>query len=279
MEETSEGGLWSVIKSFFTGRSENTIENLITEAKNNNELGPAIAKLLLNVLMLENRQVQEIMIPRPDIDCVEENASIAEVGKMILENGHSRIPVFRNNKDNIIGILHAKDLLLSQSEEKSEHTLNSLMREPVFVPEAKNIKNMLFDFQNKKIHLAIAIDEYGGTSGLLTLEDVLEEIVGEIEDEYDAPKPAEIKILEDNSYLVSGRTPLEDLENELGIFLESENVETIGGYLTENAGHVPQKGEIFTLNNYNFQVKEADTKQIFWLLVHPVEIDKQDETT
>ncbi len=279
MEETSEGGLWSVIKNFFTGRSENTIENLITEAKNNNELGPAIAKLLLNVLMLERRQVREIMVPRTDIDCVEENASIAEVGKMILENGHSRIPVFRNNKDNIIGILHAKDLLLSQSEEKSEHTLNSLMREPVFVPEAKNIKNMLFDFQNKKIHLAIAIDEYGGTSGLLTLEDVLEEIVGEIEDEYDAPKPAEIKILEDNSYLVSGRTPLEDLENELGIFLESENVETIGGYLTENAGHVPQKGEIFTLNNYNFQVKEADTKQIFWLLVHPVEIDKQDETT
>ncbi|MFW6414977.1 MAG: CBS domain-containing protein, partial [Thermodesulfobacteriota bacterium] len=144
MEETSEGSLWSVIKNFFTGRSENTIENLITEAKNNNELGPTIAKLLLNVLMLDQRQVREIMIPRPDIDCVEENSSIPEVARMILENGHSRVPVFRNNKDNIIGILHAKDLLNTQCNEGSEYTLTELMREPVFVPDTKNIKNMLF---------------------------------------------------------------------------------------------------------------------------------------
>ena len=279
MEETSEGGLWSVIKNFFTGRSENTIENLITEAKNNNELGPTIAKLLLNVLMLDQRQVREIMVPRPDIDCVEENASIEEVAKMILENGHSRVPVFKDNKDNIIGILHAKDLLNTQSKEKSGYTLSQLMREPVFVPETKNIKNMLFDFQTKKVHLAIALDEYGGTSGLLTLEDVLEEIVGEIEDEYDTPKPAEIKLLEDDSYLVSGRTPLEDLKQELGISMESEYVETIGGYISENAGYVPQKGEIFTISYYNFQVKEADSKQIFWLLVHQAQSEDQDEST
>lgn len=276
MDETSEGGLWSVIKNFFTGRSENTIENLITEAKKNNELGPAIAKLLLNVLMLDQRQVREIMVPRTDIDCVEENASFEEVVKVILENGHSRVPVFINNKDHIKGILHAKDLL--QAPSQSPRSLNSLMREPFFVPDTKNIKDMLFDFQDKKVHMAIAIDEYGGTSGLLTLEDVLEEIVGEIEDEYDTPKPAEIKVLDDDSCLVSGRTSLEDLEFELGIFLESENVETIGGYLTENAGHVPQKGEVFTIQDHSFQIREADTKQCFWIVVHPVQIKNQDET-
>jgi magnesium and cobalt transporter len=118
--------------------------------------------------------------------------------------------------------------------------------------------------------MAIAIDEYGGTSGLITFEDVLEEIVGEIEDEYDSPKPAEIKVLENESCLVSGRTSLEDLRNQLGIRLTSQFVETIGGYLTEWAGRVPQESESFSIDEYTFQIKEADNKQVFWVLIHPV---------
>jgi magnesium and cobalt transporter len=143
------------------------------------------------------------------------------------------------------------------------------MRPPFFIPETKNAKNMLLEFQNKKVHLAIAIDEYGGTSGLITLEDVLEEIVGEIEDEYDSPKPEDIQILEDESCLVSGRTSLDDLNSELGINLESDYVETVSGYLTERIGRVPQTGEHFSFGQYSFQIKEADSKQVQWVLIHP----------
>ncbi len=139
------------------------------------------------------------------------------------------------------------------------------------MPETKNVKDMLLEFQSKKQHLAIAIDEYGGTSGLITLEDILEEIVGEIEDEYDSPKEEEIQILENSSCLVSGRTSLEDLKEQLGIYLESEFVETIGGYLTEMMGRIPKEGETIKVKGYNFQIKEADEKHIGSILIYPID--------
>ena len=270
MDESSEGGLWASIRNFFSGRNESPIENVITEARLDNELSPDTAAMLLNILRLGNYQVREIMVPRTDIDCVEESATMPEVAEVIIDSGHSRIPVYRGNKDHIVGIIHAKDLLPSLLHpETSERNLSDLMRPPFFIPETKNVKSMLLEFQNKKVHLAIAIDEYGGTSGLITFEDVLEEIVGEIEDEYDSPKPEDIQILEDENCLVSGRTSLEDLSSELGIALESDYVETIGGYLTEKIGRVPQKGEQFSFGQHSFQIKEADSKQVQWVLIHP----------
>jgi magnesium and cobalt transporter len=270
VDDTSEGGLWTSIRNFFSGKSESPIENVITEAKLDNELSADTAGMLLNILRLGNYQVREIMIPRTDIDCIEENANLAEVAEVIINSGHSRIPVYKGNKDHIVGIIHAKDLLPSLLHpDTSERSLEKLMRPPFFIPETKNAKNMLLEFQNKKVHLAIAIDEYGGTSGLITLEDVLEEIVGEIEDEYDSPKPEDIQILEDESCLVSGRTSLEDLNEELGIDVVSDYVETVSGYLTERMGRVPQTGEQFALGRYSFQIKEADNKQVQWVLIHP----------
>lgn len=270
MDETSEGGLWTSIRNFFSGKSESPIENVITEARLDNELSADTAGMLLNILRLGNYQVREIMVPRTDIDCVEEKVTLAEVAEVIISSGHSRIPVYRGNKDHIVGIVHAKDLLPSLLHpEAAQRSLAELMRPPFFIPETKNAKNMLLEFQNKKVHLAIAIDEYGGTSGLITLEDVLEEIVGEIEDEYDSPKPEDIQILEDESCLVSGRTSLDDLNSELGISLESDYVETVSGYLTERIGRVPQTGEHFSFGQYSFQIKEADSKQVQWVLIHP----------
>lgn len=270
MDDTSEGGLWTSIRNFFSGKSESPIENVITEASLDNELSADTAGMLLNILRLGNYQVREIMIPRTDIDCIEENATLAEVAEVIIDSGHSRIPVYKGNKDHIVGIIHAKDLLPSLLHPETSHrSLEEMMRPPFFIPETKNAKNMLLEFQSKKVHLAIAIDEYGGTSGLITLEDVLEEIVGEIEDEYDSPKPEDIQILEDESCLVSGRTSLEDLNEELGIDLVSDYVETVSGYLTERMGRVPQTGEQFALGRYSFQIKEADSKQVQWVLIHP----------
>jgi len=271
VDEGSEGKLWNTIKSIFTGsRGIQSIEELIKEAEDNNVVPKDIAYMLKSLLRLGEKKVYEIMIPRTDIDCVEENASITDVAEIIINNGHSRIPIYRENKDQIIGIIHAKDLLPILINKKNA-SLKEILRPPLFVPETKNVKDMLVEFQSKKQHLAIAIDEYGGTSGLITLEDILEEIVGEIEDEYDTPKEEEIQMLEDSSCLVSGRTSLEDLKEQLGIDLESEFVETIGGYLTELMGRIPQKGETIKVKGYNFQIKEADEKHIRSILIYPIE--------
>ncbi len=272
MEEGSETRLWTVIRNFFSGRAENNpVEKVIAEARENQELATDVSRILRNVLYLDQKQVMEIMVPRTDIDSVEESLSIQEVAQVINSSGHSRLPVYRENKDHIVGIVHAKDLLKVLSNQGNEHlTLQDLMREPLLIPETKNVKSMLLDFQGKKVHLAIAVDEYGGTAGLITFEDVLEEIVGEIEDEYYEPKPADIKILDDESCLVSGRAQLEDLRETLGIDLDSEHVETIGGYLTEKAGRVPQEGESFHFGDLTFQVQEADNKQVIGIVVYPV---------
>ena len=278
MEEGTESSLWQTIRNFFTGKTENPIQDVIREAQENNELGTDLARILDNVLQLDLFQIKDIMIPRTDIDCVEEKASIKEVSEVIINSGHSRIPVYKDNKDQITGIVHAKDLLTCLPEpENKDISIDYLMRPPLFVPETKNVKSMLLDFQNKKVHLAIAIDEYGGTSGLITLEDVLEEIVGEIEDEYDTPKLTEITMLEDESCLVSGRTTLEDLYNQLNIELKSDYVETLGGFITEKAGRLPEEGESFKLNNHSFYIKEADNKQLIWILVYPQK-DQSQET-
>ena len=270
MENHGDSNLWRSIRDFFTSRDENPIEDVIQEAEKDGDLGQDVGRILQNVLSLETRQIKEIMLPRPDIVCLEENASIQEVGETIIESGHSRIPVYRDNKDQIIAVVHAKEILPVLLKPDSTTTpLTELMHPPLLVPETKSIKSMLLDFQMKKMHLAIALDEYGGTSGLITLEDVLEEIVGEIEDEYDPPKPREITVLEDEGWLVSGRALLEELKHQLDIDLSSDFVETLGGYLIELAGRIPTTGETFQIKGYSFQIKEADVKQIHSVLIFP----------
>jgi len=271
VEEHGDSNLWKSIRDFFTSRDDNPIEDVIKEAEQDGDLGQDLGRIMLNVLRLETRQINEIMLPRPDIVCLEENASIRDVAEKIIESGHSRLPVYRDNKDQIIALIHAKDILpVLLKPDSSNISITDLLRPPLLVPETKSVKSMLLEFQSKKMHLAIALDEYGGTSGLITLEDVLEEIVGEIEDEYDAPKPSEITVLEDECCLVSGRTLLEDLKEQLDIELSSDFVETLGGFLIEIAGRIPAVGETFDIKGYSFQIKEADSKQIHSVLIFPV---------
>jgi magnesium and cobalt transporter len=241
---------------------------MILEAKDDGELKTDEVSMLLNVLQLEEKQVREIMIPRTDMVCAEENESLSDAAQTIIESGHSRIPVYRKSKDSIIGVVHAKDLMqhILHPEDPSP-ALPDIMRSPLFIPDTKNVKQVLLEFQLKKIHMAIALDEYGGTSGLVTLEDVLEEIVGEIEDEYDSPKPEEIQPQEDGTVLISGRTSLDDLQEELDIHLDSEQVETIGGFICEQSGRVPRVGEKFLFADKYFIIRDANAKNIRWILV------------
>jgi len=218
--------------------------------------------MLLRVLRLDDMQVSDIMTPRTDCHCIPTGTPLPEATRLIIASGHSRIPVYRETRDNIVGIVHAKDLLRALVKPKEEQgIIDQIMRPPFFVPETKMALELLQEFRSRKQHLAVALDEYGGTSGLVTIEDVLEEIVGDIEDEHDAPQEEHIKVLDEKRFELSGRAYLDDLA-ELGIELTSDEVDTIGGYLSLTAGHVPVAGEEFVLNGWKFRVLEAGAKAI-----------------
>lgn len=263
MDGGSDSRLWSLFSNIFHNKTGDSVEKAILEAREEGELEAVEGSMLLNVLSLDETQVDEIMVPRTDIHCASIDSSLIDVVKIIVESGHSRIPIFEGNRDNIVGIAYAKDLLQYLYDPARHDTpLRTIMRKPFFVPETKMVSDLLQEFRARKLHFAIAVDEYGGTSGVVTIEDILEIIVGDIDDEYDPPKEDDIQPLTGTSYLLSGRALLEELEPVLGISLSSEQVETIGGYLSELAGHVPQAGESFMLEGYRFSVQDANAKQI-----------------
>lgn len=261
--------IWSRLSRFFGHDDQESLEKAILEARADGEVEPEEESMLLGILRFNDLQVQDTMIPRTDIDCVPDDMPLSEVARVIVESGHSRIPVYRDTRDNMVGILHAKDVLRSLID-AGDHSpmVADVMREPFFVPETKSIRTLLQEFRTRKQHIAIALDEYGGTSGLITIEDVLEEIVGDIEDEHDAPRQEDIRALGDKVYELTGRALLEDLE-ELGVSLDSDEVDTIGGYLSMEAGHVPGPGESFTLHGWTFTVLDADRKLIRRLRMEP----------
>jgi len=269
LDDDSDGRFWGALSKFFRQKSI-SIEELILEAKKDGTLIQEDASMLLNILRLEKKQVADIMVPRPDIICAEVDDGIEAIRDLVGAHGHSRIPVYDGNRDNILGVVYAKDVLVHLVGAPGAYPdIRAIMREPLFIPETLNLKKMLLEFRSQKKHMAVALDEYGGTSGLVTLEDVLEEIVGEIEDEHDPSKPEEIQELRPGVHLVSGRFPLDDLRAALGLDLESDQVETIGGFLTELAGRVPRQGDSFTLEGRRLTVREADRRQIRWIVIEP----------
>lgn len=263
--------IWSRLSRLFGHDDQESLEKAILEARADGEVEPYEESMLLGILRFNDLQVQDTMIPRTDIDCVPDDMPLQEVARIIVRSGHSRIPVYKDTRDNIVGILHAKDVLSSLLDQGDDAPLvSAVMREPFFVPETKSIRTLLQEFRARKQHIAIALDEYGGTSGLITIEDVLEEIVGDIEDEHDAPRQEDIRPLGENVYELTGRALLEDLE-DLGVDLDSDEVDTIGGYLSMEAGHVPGPGERFTLRGWAFTVLEADRKLIIRLRMEPAD--------
>ncbi len=273
MDDGTEGHstIWSRLCRLFGHDNQESLEKAIVEARADGEVEPDEESMLLGILRFDELQVQDTMTPRTDIDCVSDDIPLKEVARVIVRSGHSRIPVFKETRDNIVGILHAKDVLSSLLDHEGDApSVASVMREPFFVPETKSIRTLLQEFRASKQHIAIALDEYGGTSGLITIEDVLEEIVGDIEDEHDAPREEDIRPVGEGVYELTGRAMLEDLK-ELGVNLNSDEVDTIGGYLSMEAGHVPEKDEQFALQGWIFTVLEADRKLIQKLRMEPAD--------
>jgi putative hemolysin len=224
--------------------SDSELKTLMEFGEASGDLDADEKEMITSIFEFGETTAREIIVPRTDMVAHNIRESFAALTSLIKKKHFSRIPVFEENIDNIIGILYVKDLLPLLVDEKKDVSidLRSLLRPAYFVPEQKNIDELLKEFQTEKIHIAIVVDEYGGTAGLVTLEDVLEEIVGEIQDEFDEEKPL-ILPRGENNWLISAKTPLEDIEEELAIeFPSTEDVETLGGLILAQLGAVPQEG-------------------------------------
>jgi len=274
LDRSTEKNVWTKFKDFFTSRKLDSIERTILEAREDGELEQEEGSMILRILHLDTVQVQDIMTPRTDFDCIPIGTSLTDVAKCITNSGHSRIPIYKETRDDIVGIAFAKDMLpLLSMPEHHNDPIDNIMRSPFFVPETKVVGELLQEFRARRNHMAIVVDEYGATSGLVTIEDLIEEIVGDIEDEHDAPKEEDIRVRDNGSLDLSGRALLEELMPH-GITLDTDEVETIGGYLCLEAGHVPQAGEEFLLFSWRFLVVEADLKQIRRVLAEPPSLKK-----
>ncbi len=222
-------------------------------------------KILKGIVSFGNTDTKQVMRPRMDVFAISDEDTYAEIIPVIIENGYSRIPVYKENIDNVTGILYIKDLLPYLDRGDFEWT--SLLREPYFVPENKKLDDLLNEFKEKKNHLAIVVDEYGGTSGLITLEDIIEEIVGDISDEFDDEDLIYSKLDEFN-FVFEGRTPLKDFYKiikleDASLFEDNKGeAETLAGFLLEISGDFPQQNEIINFGNYNFKVEAVDDRRI-----------------
>jgi len=218
-------------------------------------------RMIRGIIALEDKSAREIMVPRIDMAVADVEDRIQDVAGIVTERGYSRVPVFRENIDDIVGIVYAKDLLRAVTNGGRERPLPELLRQPFFIPESKRLDELLQEMQSRRIHLAIVVDEYGGTAGLVTIEDLLEEIVGEIEDEYDVARPAMEVISEDEVVLDAGTTT--DVLKELFDYeIESDDFDTLGGFVIHQLGRLPSVGDEVEVDGLNLRVLSMSGRRI-----------------
>lgn len=233
-------------------------------------------EMIHRIWELPDTLVKEIMVPRTDMVCLDVNSDLKKVLEVAVESGHSRIPVYKDTIDNIIGVLYVKDLLKCWKEGREEIDLAEIVREPYFVPESKRVNDLFREMRLTRRHIAIVVDEYGGTAGMVTMEDILEEIVGEIRDEYDLEEER-VREAEDGSYLIDARIDIHELNDRLGLNLPTdEDVESIGGLLVDHLGRVPRAGEVVEIGGVKFTVLEADERRISKLRIEAPKGDVQE---
>jgi putative hemolysin len=227
-------------------------------------------KLLQSIVDFGGTLVREVMTPRPDIVAIPAEATIDQLRALFREQEYSRIPVYKENLDNILGIVFVKDLVLLSETDSVGQSIARLVRPAAFVPETKRVPELLKEFQRKQVQMAIVVDEYGGTAGLVTLEDLLEEIVGEIRDEYDVE--AEAVVDEGNgSWVFSAKASIDEVRDRLRVEIEPEGFETVGGYVLTRTGRVPQVGETFELDGMLVEVLEAERRRIHKVRFRPAQ--------
>lgn len=286
-EEDSRSGLLSGLKHLlFGGNNEPSlreqIEDVIDEAEEDGQdrrgsnivgdLSPIERKMLRNLLHFGEQTVDDVAVPRADIIAIPESVTFAEIVSAFAEAGHSRLPVYRENLDEVVGMIHVKDVFAVLAEGRAPPPLLDLIRQPLYVPQSMGVLDLLAEMRAKRTHLAIVIDEYSGTEGLLTIEDLVEEIVGEIEDEHDDEPTALFVPGDDDCWDADARAELDDVGEAIDPRLAEveEDVDTLGGLAAVLAGHVPEVGEILLHpSGWRIEVTEADERRVHRVRLHP----------
>lgn len=295
---SGEGGLWQGLKALIFGEDSDhslrkEIEEAIDEYDEDNEEGGASKskgdlsaierQMLRNLLHFSEHTVDDIALPRADIIAIEEKASFEDLAALFADAGHSRIPVYRDTLDTIIGMIHIRDAFaILAGKTPPPATLEPLIRQPLYVPESMGVLDLLAEMRAKRTHLAIVLDEYSGTEGLLTFEDLVEEIVGEVEDEHDDEPEALLIPLEGGLWDADARAELDDVAEEIDKKLADieEDVDTLGGLAFVIAGRVPEVGEILLHeeSGWRLEVTASDSRRVSRLRLHPPQHQNGDET-
>lgn len=241
--------------------SEEELKMLVEAGEEEGVLEEEEKEMIHSIFEFTDTVVRKVMVPRTDVKAVEVNASIDELLEVIMTAGHSRVPVYDETVDNIVGVVHAKDLLRALHENGGKITIRELMRPPYVIPENKKVDELLAEFKKSKIQMAIVVDEYGGTAGLVTIEDLLEEIVGDIMDEYDVEEPM-IEVIDENTTIADARTPIDEINELMDLTLPEEEFDTIGGYIFGVLGKQAHQGEKIEYNSIDLVVEKTDGRRI-----------------
>ena len=258
------------IAAIFTAEPQDLsdLEEVIAEANSRNLIDTDTKGMLQGVLDVSKMRARDIMIPRSQMATIDIDDSVSDMLPILLENNHSRYPVVNEDKDHIEGILLVKDLLqYALDPNVTDWHLRDLLRPAVIIPESKRVDALLKEFRQKRYHMAIVVDEYGGVSGLITIEDILEQIVGDIEDEHDDEEGDDIRKLGSNVFMVSALTPLDEFNESFGTGFDEEEAGTIGGIVLHAFGHMPAKGETISLEGLTFKVTKANSRRLVQLQV------------
>jgi magnesium and cobalt transporter len=244
---------------------------VLRDAEEREILSSDMLSMIESVLQVSEMHVREVMIPKSQMVVINRNDTLESILPVIIESAHSRFPVIEEESDDVVGILLAKDVLrYFFNRDKTEFNVGDILRPAVFVPQSKRLDVLLREFRVKRNHMAIVIDEYGLVAGLVTIEDVLEQIVGDIEDEYDTDEEDDIKKHTDNSYTVKATTPIETFNDYFKTDFSDEEFDTIGGLVLKDFGHLPKRGEVIKIDHYRFKVLHSDNRRIHLLEVKKV---------
>ena len=272
-------GLFSALSQLVSGRkrvTEQEIHELMNAGEQEGLINEEENEMIRSIFEFHDTVVREIMVTRTDMACVSTDATVREVLNAIIACGHSRIPVYDGTIDNIVGLLYAKDLLRYWGLDNTTIDLKKIMRPPYFIPETKSLEELLQEFKRKRVHIAIVIDEYGGTSGLVTFEDLLEQIVGDIQDEYDLEEDLLVEEA-DGSVVVDGRLPIEELEEHFGIAVERDKFDSVGGLAIHLTGRIPKGGDEIRSKHLLMTVLEADERKIKKLRISRIDVTEENK--
>jgi magnesium and cobalt transporter len=265
LNKEEEGGSWLVrLKQFLQGEPQNQEElvDLLRDAHIRSLISSETLGMIEGAIHFSQMRVRDIMLPKNQMVYLKLNDEYSHIIDTVTQTGHSRFPVTSENTNEIIGILHAKDLLRHQKDNEDSFDLLDICRQVTFVPESRRLDSLLSEFRSNKNHMAIVVDEYGEVSGFVTIEDIIEQIIGDIEDEFDIDEDAYIKAHDDHCYIIKAHTPIEEFNEKLGAEFSDETYDTIGGIVMNNFGYLPKRGEIITIDSFEFKIINADARRI-----------------